>query len=166
MLLYTLGYRSLVTILTWLCIPVFLLVMCPYFNIHTCSWVPVLKFILGHWSPCWFSHLVYVLILIISFWHVSNFNSTFDHIFICWYLHLVMYPHVDIHTCSCIAVMVLNLLHVLLCCYSHLVTCTHFDIHTCSRITVLTLLIICPHWYFYLVMYPSVNVHPWSSFTV
>ena len=153
----------------------------------------MLIFSLGYVSPCWYSHWSCIRVLIITAGDISHywcsnlvsvgiltwssitvFLRSLGHLPLCWYWHLVMYLHVDNHTCSCILCYYSHLviyplllfLHgrVLLFCSSHLDIWSHFDIHTWSYISVFTVIhihiayvyILTFHiyhcWYSYLVM--------------
>jgi hypothetical protein len=73
--------------------------MYPWVDILTGSFFPWWIFILGHGSTCWYSHLASCPMLILILGHVSQY----------WQSHFVIYPHVDMYTCSCITVLIFKL---------------------------------------------------------
>ena len=101
--------------------------------------------ILGHVSPCWYSDLLMyhcdstqchlleltsslIAMLLFSFVHVYSFwYSHFLKDHQVWYSDLVMFPHVDIHTWSCIDLLLNSVMF------------PYFAIHIWSWITVLIL---------------------------
>ena len=87
---------------------------------------------------------------------------------------MIIYYHVEIHSYSCIPVLIFTLIHVYLCWYSYMVMCLHVDIHIWSCISVL---IVTPchiptcwypfvhvyhAWYSNLVMCPHFDIYTYS----
>ena len=74
------------------------------------------------------------------------------HISACGYPYLVMHPTIDIHTWSCVHILIFPCFHVLPCWYSHLVMYLNVDSHTYSYILYLY-----PH----LFTFATVDIHTW-----
>ena len=79
-----------------------------------------------------------------------------------------MYLCVDIHTRSCIPVLIFSLGHVYLRFYSHLVLYPCIDIlsWSCTFILIFTRGHESLCWYSHLIMYPAGSVLPWWSITM
>ena len=128
-------------------------------DIHNWSSSPMLILLLGHVSPCLYSHLVmYPCVDILTWLYIPIIIFWLSVYFVLWFTlgHVVLllivtlfyismsihspfmkYSQVDVHSLSCIDMLILTFVHVGHYCSSHLVICPHVDIHTCSCIPML-----------------------------
>ena len=121
-----------VTILSWLCVPLFIFTLgyictCSTLNL---SCIPMLIFTPGHVLLYWYSHLVmYLCVVNLTWLNVPILKFIVVH-HLCWYLQVFMYLRVDIHTWSCVLLLIFTLGNVSLCWYFPMVMWSSLDIYT------------------------------------
>ena len=128
--------------------------MYPHVDIHNCFSVPVFWFSLDHICLWWYLKLVRCMCVAILNGCVSS----------CCYSHMVLYPSVDIHTWSCVHLLICIIfmdhhidVHTRSCTIILQTTIFHYpSVNICTRSYILMLIITLNHvwlcWYSYFVM--------------